>query len=162
MSKLVSIVYKPAAGKGEHGYLRCPLQQAVLQAGYGIEGDAKGGKAGRQLNVMGTPSLVSLAAEGFLTAPGQLGEQLIVDLDVDALPVGTRIHIGPTACVELLEPRTGCGRFDQYQGKSHRVANGRLGMMAAVVDSGRIAVGDRVSVSAADLAPQSPQTGSAT
>jgi MOSC domain-containing protein YiiM len=146
MSELVSIVYKPKDGAASSGgYTRVPLQQARLIDGYGIEGDAKGGSGGRQLNIMAAASLQQLAREGFHTAPGQLGEQLIVaGLDVDSLPGGARIQIGESACVEVVEPRTGCGRFEEYQGKVRQEAAGRLGVMARVLAGGTIRVGDAV------------------
>jgi MOSC domain-containing protein YiiM len=144
MSELVSIVYKPkdAVASGE-GYARVPLREARLVEDHGIEGDAKGGSGGRQLNIMAAESLRQLAGDGFRTAAGQLGEQLILaGLDVDALPSGARVRIGESACVEVVEPRTGCGRFEQYQGKLRQDAAGRLGVMARVLKGGMIRVGD--------------------
>jgi MOSC domain-containing protein YiiM len=109
MSELVSIVYRPSgAEQSESGYTRVPRQQAELVEGYGIEGDAKGGGPDRHLNVMAAESLQSLAREGFHTAPGQMGEQLIIaGLAVDSLPAGARLQIGERACIEVVEPRTG-------------------------------------------------------
>jgi MOSC domain-containing protein YiiM len=146
MSELVSIVYRPKdAADSADGYRRVPLQQARLVAGYGMDGDAKGGGADRHLNVMAAETLQSLAREGFHTAPGQMGEQLIIaGLAVDALPAGARLQIGESACIEVVEPRTGCGKFEQHQGKLRQEASGRLGVMARVVAGGPIQVGDPV------------------
>jgi MOSC domain-containing protein YiiM len=146
MSELVSIVYKPMdAAASAEGYARVPLQRAQLIAGYGTEGDAKGGHPGRHLNIMSAEALQMLAGEGFHTAPGQLGEQLVIaGLAVDTLPAGTRLQIGESACVEIVEPRTGCGRFEQYQGKLRQDAAGRLGVMAQVLNGGSIRVGDPI------------------
>ncbi len=148
MSELVSIVYKPQdAPASPEGYTRIPLPQAQLVAGYGIEGDKKGGSPERQLNIMSAEKLQSLGSEGFRAAPGQLGEQLVISgIDVDALPVGARLQIGATACVELTLPRTGCAIFEKHQGKPRQEAAGRLGMMARVVADGMIQVGDPVTV----------------
>jgi len=146
MSELVSIVYKPKdAGPPAGGYTRVPVQQAQLVAGHGVEGDAKGGGGGRQLNIMSAESLQRLAREGFHTAPGELGEQLIVaGLPVDSLPAGARVQIGESACVEVVEPRTGCARFEEYQGKQRQAAAGQVGVMARVLTGGLIRVGDSV------------------
>lgn len=157
MSELVSIVYKPreayavsnASSSASEGgeYIRIPLSQTRLVVDYGIEGDAKGGSSTRQLNLMSANSLEQLAQEGFQTAPGQMGEQLIVaNLEVDGLASGTRLQIGEQACVELTEPRTGCGKFERYQTKKREEAAGHLGMMARVVKEGIISVGDAVQV----------------
>lgn len=149
MGKLSSIVYKPreVAGTAE-GYTRLPLREARLVVGQGIDGDAKGsGNPGRQLNIMTLEIVQQLGEEGFHTDVGEMGEQLIVtEIEVNALPIGTRLQIGATACVELTEPRTGCGKFERYQGKKREEASGRLGMMARVVADGTIHVGDPVRV----------------
>jgi len=161
MGELVSIVYKPQdAVSDAAGYGRTPLREARLVVGHGIDGDAKGGSPKRHLNLMAAEAVQTLADEGFCASPGQLGEQLILSgVAVDALPMGTRLQIGPSACVELTEPRTGCGKFERHQGKQKEEAAGRLGMMARVVAEGTIRVGDPVRlvtgsgdpVSAADV-----------
>jgi MOSC domain-containing protein YiiM len=148
MSELVSIVYKP--GDAEHnpkGYTRIPRAEARLIEGYGIEGDAKGGGTWRHLNIMSAETVQSLEAECFRTAPGQLGEQLIVKgLAVDTLPAGTRLQIGQTALVEVVEPRTGCAVFERHQDRSPQRAKGRLGIIAKVLVGGPIRLGDPISV----------------
>jgi MOSC domain-containing protein YiiM len=148
MGELVSIVYKPqAAVPAADGYTRVPLREARLVAGYGIDGDAKGGSTTRQLNIMAAEAIQALATEGFCAAPGQLGEQLtLVGIEVDTLPEGIRLQIGEKACVELREPRTGCGKLERYQGKPREAAAGRLGRMAQVVVDGVIRIGDPVRV----------------
>jgi MOSC domain-containing protein YiiM len=147
MPNLCSIVYKPAnAAAPETGYTRIPLQQAELVAGYGIDGDMKGGGKDRQLNIMTADTATLLGDEGFMAAAGQLGEQLMIaGLDVDALAPGDRIKIGESAIIEISEPRTGCAKFERHQGKLRTEAAGRLGMMARVVAGGTVKVGDEVT-----------------
>src|SRR5690349_988910 len=117
MGEVVSIVMRPlGASLAEEGYTRVAHPQALLVAGYGIEGDAKGGSAARHLNLMSAGALQQLSLEGFQTAPGQLGEQIILGgLEIDTLPCGTRLQIGAQACIELTEPRTGCAKFERHQ-----------------------------------------------
>lgn len=146
MSEVISIVYKPEGSESRpNSYTRLPLTEAQLIAGYGIEGDAKGGGTERHLNIMSDETLAALNAEGFLTKPGELGEQLIVKgLDVDSLPVGTRLKIGEAALVEVAVPRTGCAVFERHQSKSPKLATGRLGVLAKVIEGGKIRVGDPI------------------
>ena len=147
MIKLVSIVYRPkdAENTPEH-YVRVPLNEATLVADFGIDGDAKGGGE-RNLNIMSSDVMAQLATEGFITTPGTMGEQLIVEgVDVNALPTGTRLKIGDSTCVVLSIPRTGCGKFERSLGKPREEAAGRLGMMAQVELGGRITVGDTITV----------------
>jgi MOSC domain-containing protein YiiM len=93
---------------------------------------------------MGTPALAGLAAQGYKTGPGQMGEQLVLDgLDVDALAPGDKIQIG-AAVIELVKARSGCERFEHIQTLPR--AGTRLGYMARVAVAGEIRVGDAVAV----------------
>jgi MOSC domain-containing protein YiiM len=149
MVNVTSIVYKPegtVSDEGDH-YLRIPLNSAHLIAGYGIEGDRKGGHPKRNLNVMSFETLEALREAGFSTQPGQMGEQLVIQgLDVGKLVAGDRFQIGDQACIEVVNPRTGCQRFEHVQGKSPDEAAGRMGVMAKVVADGTINVGDPVKL----------------
>ncbi len=141
---LVSIVYSPLAGS----YNRKPVSQAVLLAGYGIERDRKGGHPKRNLNVMDREILNQLAAEGYPAGPGDLGENLIVEgVLLSALPSGTRVRIGLDAVIEVIELRTGCYKLIALDPRLPEVSAGRIGVMARVVESGVVRVGDAVAVS---------------
>jgi MOSC domain-containing protein YiiM len=148
VGRLVSIVHTPRdrAGRPQDHYVRVPLDRARLVENGGIEGDTKGRPGDRQLNIMVAEVLEGLRAEGFKTAPGELGEQLIVSgVDPASLAVGARLRVG-TAVVEVTIPRTGCARFEMIQGKSKSAAAGRLGVMARVVVGGEAGVGDGVEL----------------
>lgn len=149
MSEIYSIVYTPANVERhpKDYYARVSLQEATLTVKQGIEGDLKGGHPKRQLNVMTYETLQQLSAEGFKTAPGQMGEQLVLKgLDVNTLNPGDQIQLGADVHIEVLEPRTGCDRFQRIQGKSPKLVQGRMGIMAKVVAGGVIRVGDPVKV----------------
>jgi MOSC domain-containing protein YiiM len=147
MTSVTSIVYKPedTTPDPQDHYLRMPLDSVNLVAGYGIEGDRKGGNPNRNLNIMSYETLEALHEEGFSTLPGQMGEQIdIKGFDVGKLVTGDRLKIGDTAIVEVISHRTGCQRFEYIQGRTPQQAAGRMGVMAKVVTGGRIAVGDSV------------------
>lgn len=149
MAEIYSIVYTPANVERhpKDYYARVTLQEATLTVTHGIAGDLKGGHPKRQLNVMSYETLQRLRVEGFKTAPGQMGEQLVLKgLDVDALKAGEQLQIGAEARIEVLEPRTGCDRFRRIQGKDPQLVQGRMGVMAKVVAGGVIRVGDPVQV----------------
>lgn len=149
MPRIASIVYKPkdlVADEADH-YLRIPIESTNLIAGYGIENDRKGGNPKRQLNIMSLEALQALAAEGFETRPGQMGEQIIIQgIDTGSLVEGDQLQFGESACIEVISHRTGCERFEHIQGKSPKLAAGRMGVMAKVVTSGPINVGATVTL----------------
>lgn len=146
MGTIASIVYRPEQLHPKDHFSRVPLQTANLVEGKGIEGDRKGDNPARQLNIMTRETLDALAAEGFKTQPGQMGEQIVVSgVDVNTLPEGAQIQIGD-AVVEVYKPRTGCDRFEAIQGLPPKQAANRLGVIAGVIKSGTIHVGDEVTV----------------
>jgi MOSC domain-containing protein YiiM len=149
MPHVVSIAFKSAEmeSKPADRFSRTSVERAVLATRQGIVGDMKGGSGKRQLNVMFAETVAELEAEGFHTAPGELGEQIVIaGLPVESRTAGTQLQIGESAVISLGIPRTGCARFEHIQQRSKQSAAGRLGMMARVVAGGEIAVGDQVTV----------------
>jgi len=148
MTQIASIVYKPAGmPEPEDDYLRVDLDEANLIAGYGIEGDTKGGNSNRQLNLMSYETLTNLRSRGFYTEPGQMGEQIVIhQLDVDNLPAGARVQLGAEAVIEVVKQRTGCDKFERLQGHKRTEVAGEMGIIARVVTGGKIHVGDPVKV----------------
>jgi MOSC domain-containing protein YiiM len=149
MPKLHSITYTPhgAPRKSQDAFVRLAANGAQLIQGYGIDGDRKGGSPKRQINIMSLSTLEALSGDGLKVAPGQMGEQLIIDgFDVGDLKAGDRVQIGASAIIEVTEFRSGCDRFQQIQGHDPAQLKGRLGIMARVVTSGTITIGDAVRV----------------
>jgi MOSC domain-containing protein YiiM len=147
MPSIKSIVYTPKGSprKSEDAYVRVPINETRLIEKHGIEGDRKGGSPKRQLNVMSFETVKTLKADGLKTAPGQLGEQIVLEgVDVDNLPSGTLLQLGD-AVIEILERRNGCDRFQHIQSKNPKTLAGRMGVMARVIKSGAIKVGDPVA-----------------
>jgi MOSC domain-containing protein YiiM len=148
MTQIASIVFKPAGvDEPEDDYLRVDLDEATLIAGYGIDGDMKGGHPDRQLNIMSYETLTNLRGQGFYTEPGQMGEQIVIhQLDVDHLPKGTRLQLGKDVIIEVGKPRTGCAKFERLQKRPVKQCEGQMGVMARVITGGVIRVGDPVKV----------------
>lgn len=158
MSHIYSIVYQPLDQDYPEGhtgdFIRLPLETAELIAGHGLAGDRKAGhNPQRQLNILSYEWLQARKAEGFRAEPGQFGEQLVVrGLDVLALQPGERLQLGPQAVIEVVKPRTGCLRLAAAHGKSEKLDLGGIGIMARVITSGPIRVGDAVQVLIPELA----------
>lgn len=145
MAEIASIAYKPQDVKPAAKFAREPLDSAVLIAGYGIDGDRKGGHPRRQLNIISYETALALQSEGFTTEPGALGEQITLKgLDVSTLDNGDQIRLGESAVIEIVGVREPCERFEAAQGKAKEAAVGRVGVMARVISGGSIRVGDPV------------------
>ncbi|GEM_PF-418368 len=154
VAKIVSITYKPERIEPQPPdfYARIPVESANLVVGRGIEGDRKGSHPKRQLNIMAAETIAQLTTEGYETAPGQLGEQIVISgIAIETLPVGTVLQIGDSACIEIFEMRNGCDRFQHIQGHPKALTVGRLGAIGGVVTAGTIRVGDSVTVRQPDV-----------
>ncbi len=151
MATIYSLVYSPGASEHTPPYHfnRRPTQTVTLIAGHGIQGDHKAGHhPERQLNIMSYETLQHLAEAGFQVAPGQMGEQIIVQgLALETLESGTQLQLGE-AVIEVVKPRNGCAWFIQVQGKA--TPPGALGVLAKVLLGGSIHVGDSVSIKTAE------------
>lgn len=149
MAAIFSIVYQPEGriyDDRSTDFIRDPLQQAILVADHGIEGDAKAGRSrNRQLNILSLEWLERLKEKGYRTMPGDFGEQIIIqDLAVEHLLPGDQLQLGPSATIEITMPRTGCIRLEAAQGQSNEAFGGLVGMLSKVITAGVIKIGDEV------------------
>ena len=153
-----------------HAFAKVNQDVVRLAAGVGVEGDAHSGAAVqhmsrrepnpppnlRQVHLMQTELFDELAGRGFTVAPGNLGENVSTrGIDLLALPVGTRLHLGEHAVVELTGLRNPCTQLDGHQDGLMRAvldrdADGTLvrkaGVMGVVLVSGLVRPADVISV----------------
>ena len=149
MGKIVSIVYQPRATEvSEKQFYRVPVDEVTIIKGRGIQGDRKAGRnPKRHLNIMMQEMLDKLAELGFMTAPGQMGEQIqIQGLNIDDMAEGTLVQFGESVVVRLNKPRVGCIWLEQLQGKPVQDTVGMLGRMVTVIEGGTVRVGDDVTL----------------
>ena len=154
-----------------HRFSKPAASSIRLVAGYGIEGDAHAGATTQhrylirtdptrpnltQVHLVRSELLAELAAEGFDVSPGQLGENITTaGIDLLALPVGTRLHLGADAIVEVTGMRDPCSMIDKFQkglkkALKHPDASGRVlrkaGIMGIVITTGTVSPGDDLRV----------------
>jgi MOSC domain-containing protein YiiM len=147
-----------------------------LLAGLGVEGDAHAGTTVkhrsrvakdptqpnlRQVHLIHAELHGELRAQGFDVGAGEMGENITTcDVDLLGLPVGTRLHIGVTAVVEITGLRNPCVQIDRFQkgmmaAVLDRDAAGKLirkaGVMSIVIADGDVHVGDGIRI---ELPPQ--------
>ena len=156
---------------GTHNFSKGPAAQIKLLAGLGIEGDAHCGVTVkhrsrvardptqpnlRQVHLIQGELFDELAAQGFAVAPGQIGENITTrHIDLLALPVGSQLHIGKSAIVELTGLRNPCEQLNAHRAGLMsavlgRTADGKLvrkaGVMGVVIMGGSVQAGDTIEV----------------
>ena len=133
------VVVGVALSRG-HSFSKSPLLRIVLRTGVGVEGDAHSGRTVqhlsrvardptqpnlRQVHLIHAELFAELAEQGFVIAPGDIGENITTrGIPLLALPRGTELRIGESAIVELTGLRNPCAQLDRF----------RPGLMKAVLD----------------------------
>lgn len=155
----------------QHGFSKPPKQYITLVENHGVEGDAHAGKHvrhrfiarvwptqanKRQVHLIRAELLDELREAGHSVGPGDLGENVTTSgVDLEYLPLGTRLCLGETAVVELTGLRTPCALIDRFQKGLRRKMIGASGMpkfkcgvLGVVIAGGRIEPGDPARVEA--------------
>ena len=153
-----------------------PNQKTIqLVAGLGVEDDAHSGITVkhrsrvakdptqpnlRQIHLIHAELHDELRAAGFTVSPGQMGENVTTcGLDLLGLPTGTRLHIGPSAVVEVTGLRNPCIQLDGFQPGLMSAVLGRdepgnlirkAGVMGIILESGEVKAGDTIRVELPD------------
>jgi MOSC domain-containing protein YiiM len=151
-----------------HRFSKIVRQSVRLIEGYGVEGDAHAGRFvqhryeakkaplrpnRRQVHLIQSELFEEMRGLGFVIAPGDLGENITTaGIDLLALPLGAKLHLGESAVVELTGLRTPCGLIDKFKKGLKRsmivrmpsAVTFRAGVLAIVTSSGDLKPGDLV------------------
>jgi hypothetical protein len=110
-------------------------------AGLGLSGDLHAdARSPRQVLLAGAPAYEVLGLP-----PGVLRENLLLDIDTAGLASGTIVQVGG-ARLRLSFQCEACGSLDKHVPGLARAIGKRRGMLARVLASGDIRVGDPVSI----------------
>ena len=166
---LVGKVFGVSSG-AEHRFSKAKKDYITLIEGHGVEGDAHAGEYTRhrflarrwsripnrrQVHIIPAELFVDLCEAGHMVAPGELGENITTQgLTLEPLPLGTKLHLGQSAVVELTGLRTPCVLIDRFQkGLRRRMVRAqgsepkfKCGVLGVVTAGGQVSAGEAVSV----------------
>jgi MOSC domain-containing protein YiiM len=154
-----------------HSFSKQPCDSINILAGLGVEGDAHAGVTVKhrylvrknpnapnlcQVHLLQAELFEELHTKGIEIAPGEMGENVTTEgLDLLSLPLGTKLHLGPEAMVEVTGLRTPCTQMDKLRSGLmkaclDREADGSLvrkaGIMGIVLLGGVVSTGDAIGV----------------
>lgn len=153
-----------------HVFSKTVVDQITLVENWGVEGDAHAGVTAQHLYVKkkdparANLTQVHLIAEElfdelrgrFDVAAGELGENITTrGVDLLALPLGTRLHLGDTAIVEVTGLRSPCSQINRFKGGLMKALVAKdddgcvirkSGIMGIVVAGGVVSPGDGLRV----------------
>ena len=162
---------KAVSRSADHAFSKTVQGSICLLAGLGVEGDAHSGETVqhrsrvakdptqpnlRQVHLIHAELFDELKMNGFKILPGQMGENITTyGIDLLALPVKTRLHLGATAIIEVTGLRNPCKQLDHLQpglmaAVIDRADKGQLirkaGIMGVVLEGGEVFPGDRIQI----------------
>jgi len=127
------------------GVQKRDVGSAVLQLGWGVEGDAHGGDWHRQVSLLSYDKIQQFNEKGAGVGYGDFGENVIVEgIDFSALPPGTRLTCNEAelAITQIgKECHTRCAIYH----KMNDCIMPREGVFARVTREGRISAGDTMT-----------------
>jgi len=119
------------AARLDHGFSKLTQGSILMVERHGVEGDAHAGPHVRhrhlaksqprlpnlrQVHLLPCGLFEEVRRAGFDIGPGSLGENVTTaGLDLTRLPLGTQLHLGETAVIELTGLRTPCRLIDRFQ-----------------------------------------------
>lgn len=117
------------------------VPEANAVAGKGLEGDASYGRGSRQVLIMEAEVL-----DRFGLAPGMARENILTrGLRLSGVTPGKTLAVG-TTLLEVTADCDPCSFMDTLQPGLQEAIRGERGILARVVSSGRIRVGDAIDV----------------
>jgi MOSC domain-containing protein YiiM len=137
VAKVVGIWTSPARKSGRA--VAHERRRAI--AGQGLEGCAHANPPKREVLFVSREHLDSVGVE-----PGAVRENITVEgVDVEQWPIGQRLAAGD-AEFEITMVCDPCHRMDELRPGLRAELEGKRGMLARVVESGEVAVGDELRV----------------
>jgi len=137
MAAIVGIFTSPGRKSGRS----VPHERLQAIVGQGLEGCAHANPPKREVLFASLDHLDSVDVE-----PGAIRENLTVEgADVQDWPVGQRVRVGE-ALFEITMVCDPCHRMDELRQGLRAELEDKRGMLARVVESGEIAVGDEIEL----------------
>ena len=121
------------------------VKSASLVGGEGIEGDrhasSREDRRGYQVLLIDQETLEALGL-----TPGTVRENVTTSgFDLASLAAGQRVALGEQAVLQISKPCAPCSRMDEVRSGLQQELEGRRGMLASVVESGTVVVGDTIT-----------------
>jgi len=128
------------------GVRKTPVAQAEVGP-QGLTNDAHAGDWHRMVSLLAEESIAKMQAAGLDVGAGDFAENLTTrGLDLLALPLGTRLRVGPDTVLELTQHGKECHNRCAIYYQAGDCVMPREGVFAKVIQEGEIHTGDPIEV----------------
>ena len=131
------------------GVRKKPVEEIILKADYGIEGDAHASSEWhRQVSLLALESIKKMQEIGLDVHPGDFAENITTEgVDLVSLPVGTKINIGKDVIGEVSQIGKECHERCAIYYQAGDCVMPKEGIFVRVLSGGVIKEGDQIAVS---------------
>lgn len=131
------------------GVRKMPVNEAILKADYGIEGDAHASPDWhRQVSLLSVESIKKMQDMGLDVGSGDFAENLTTEgIDLLSLPLGTRLTIANNVEVEISQIGKECHDRCAIYYQAGDCVMPKEGIFVRILKGGKVRKGDRIVVS---------------
>jgi len=130
------------------GEAKDPVREAKVVKDFGISGDVHAGSPVKQVSLLDQSEIQKMGERaGVKLKPGDFAENLTTrGLDLDSIPVGTKIKIGDRVRLEVSQIGKKCHNDCVVKDKTGECIMPKKGLFFQVLRGGRISTGDSVKL----------------
>jgi MOSC domain-containing protein YiiM len=144
MAKIIAVCRSEKKGTS-----KISVPEITVKENYGVEGDAHADcTTHRQVSLLAIESIDKMRSKGFdFLKPGDFAENITTqDIDLCALPVGTRLKAGKEVILEMTQIGKDCHAACAIRQQVGDCVMPREGIFAKVIQGGRVKAGDAITV----------------
>jgi len=129
------------------GTRKTNIQEAILVADHGLEGDAHAGPWHRQVSFLASESIEKARNQGLDVTFGDFAENIATsDIDWQEISIGTRLGLGDSSLVEITQIGKECHKRCAIFYQAGDCIMPKQGIFASVLKGGKIRRGDMIKI----------------
>jgi len=129
------------------GTRKTNIQEAILVADHGLEGDAHAGPWHRQVSFLASESIEKARNQGLDVTFGDFAENIATsDIDWQEISIGTRLGLGDSSLVEITQIGKECHKRCAIFYQAGDCIMPKQGVFASVLKGGKIRRGDMIKI----------------
>lgn len=132
----------------EKGEMKTPVPRARVVEDYGIEGDVHAGAPVKQVSLLDKSEIEEMEERtGVDLNPGDFAENLTTEgLDIDSVPVGTKLSVGDEVRLEVSQIGKTCHDDCVIKDKTGECIMPKKGLFFRAIQGGTISPGDEIEL----------------
>ena len=147
MAKIIAVCISENKGTKKE-----TIVEGLFKEDYGLDGDAHADCCThRQVSLLAIESINEMRKLGFDLGPGDFAENLTTqEVELDSLPIGTRLSIGKDTFLEITQIGKECHSGCAIYRRIGKCIMPKKGVFAKVIRGGLVKAGDQISVLSMD------------